>query len=174
VRLIPADPAQPDVGELHLRNPGLAAGYRGQDELWAERTRDGWFRTGDLMRRDADGYYYFLGRTDDMINVAGEKVYPKEVERLVALDEAIAAVVVVPMSHPLKGQVPAAFVVPRPGAVLDTERIRQRFFSGGPAYAYPRLIFPLDAFPLNGAGKPDRRRLTAIAAESAQAAVLSS
>lgn len=165
VRLVPAEPGDPDLGELHLRNPGLASGYHGQEALWRERIPDGWFRTGDLMRRDADGYYYFVGRLDDMINVAGEKVYPREVERIIAADEAVAAVVVVAVPHALKGQVPAAFVVPKAGASLDPERIRRRFFEGGPAFAYPRHIFDVTEFPLNGAGKPDRRRMAAMAAE---------
>jgi acyl-CoA synthetase (AMP-forming)/AMP-acid ligase II len=68
-----------EVGELVTRNPGLAKGYWKLPEATAKKFRGGWLYTGDLMRRDADGYYYFLGRRDDMINVAGENVYPKEV-----------------------------------------------------------------------------------------------
>src|SRR5215831_6356054 len=69
-----------EVGELVTKNPGLAKGYWKLPEATAKKFRGGWLYTGDLMRRDADGYYYFVGRRDDMINVAGENVYPKEVE----------------------------------------------------------------------------------------------
>ncbi len=175
VRLEPVDPGRPEVGELWLRSPGLASGYWRQESLWAVRMRDGWFRTGDLMRRDADGFHHFVGRCDEVINIAGEKIYPKEVEAVLLGDEAVAAAVVVPMPHPLKGEAPAAFVVARPGAVVDPERLRGRFFTGGgPAFAYPRRIEIVDALPLNGAGKPDRLALAAVVARFAATSALSS
>ena len=85
-----------EVGELVTRNPGLAKGYWKLPEATAKKFRDGWLYTGDLMRRDADGYYYFVGRRDDMINVAGENVYPKEVEDILLQHPNLRDACVVP------------------------------------------------------------------------------
>ena len=98
------DCAVDEVGELVTRNPGLAKGFWKLPEVTAQKIRDGWLYTGDLMRRDRDGYYYFVGRKDDMINVAGENVYPKEVENLLFAHPDVVNAVVTPVPHPVKGR----------------------------------------------------------------------
>ena len=70
----------PDEGVLLTRNPGVMAAYHNLPEETARRLKDGWFDTGDVCRRDADGFYYFVGRTDDMFVCGGENVYPGDVE----------------------------------------------------------------------------------------------
>ena len=65
-----------EEGEILIRSPGVIKGYLNKPDKTAETIRDGWLHTGDLLRRDSDGYYYFVGRRDDMINVGGENVYP--------------------------------------------------------------------------------------------------
>ncbi|MBI4276958.1 MAG: acyl--CoA ligase, partial [Armatimonadetes bacterium] len=86
-----------EVGELVVRNPGIAKGYYKQPELTRDRfTADGWLYTGDLARRDAQGYLSISGRKDDMINVGGEHVYPKEVEDLLQRHPRIVDAAVVP------------------------------------------------------------------------------
>jgi long-chain acyl-CoA synthetase len=153
------------VGELWVRNPGVTPGYHGLPEVTAERIRDGWLATRDLMRRDADGYYYFAGRSDDLINVAGENVYPKEVEQLLLRHPAVTDVTVVGGSHPVKGAVPVAFVVlTEPGAVTAAELTRF-FHAVGPHYAYPRVIEFVTELPLAGTGKIDRQALSARAGQ---------
>jgi long-chain acyl-CoA synthetase len=150
-----------EVGELWVRNPGVTPGYHGLPEVTAERIRDGWLATRDLMRKDADGYYYFVGRSDDLINVAGENVYPKEVEQLLLRHPAVRDVAVVAGEHPVKGTVPVAFVVlSGPGAATAQELTR--YFHGvGPHYAYPRVIEFVTELPLAGTGKVDRTGLQA-------------
>jgi long-chain acyl-CoA synthetase len=148
-----------EPGELWTRNPGLARGYWNRPEATAEKFRDGWLATGDLMRRDGDGYFYFLGRRDDMINVAGENVYPKEVEDLLLRHPGVKDVCVVPVPHELKGAVPVAFVVEtEPGTCSDEELMRYAISHGAP-YAHPRSVFFVDALPLGGTGKVDREEL---------------
>jgi long-chain acyl-CoA synthetase len=148
-----------EVGELWVRNPGVTPGYHGLPDVTAERTRDGWLATRDLMRCDADGYHYFVGRSDDLINVGGENVYPKEVEQLLLRHPAVRDVAVLGASDPVKGSVPVAFVVlTRPGAAT-TEELTTFFHRTGPHYAYPRVIEFIDALPLLGTGKPDRAHL---------------
>lgn len=151
------------VGELWVRSPGVTPGYHNLPAVTAGRIRDGWLATRDLMRRDEEGYYYFVGRYDDLINVAGENVYPKEVEQLLLRHPAVADAAVVGAPHPLRGQVPVAFVVRR-GPATAAE-LTAYFHEVGPHYAYPRAIEFVDALPLAGTGKPDRAALEARAAE---------
>ena len=149
-----------EIGELWVRNPGVTPGYHGLPEVTAERIRDGWLATRDLMRRDAEGYHYFVGRTDDLINVAGENVYPKEVEQLLLRHPSVRDVAVVAGPHPDKGEVPVAFVVTDAGAPVSAAELTAFFHEIGPHYAYPRVIEFVDGLPLNGAAKIDRYALT--------------
>jgi acyl-CoA synthetase (AMP-forming)/AMP-acid ligase II len=156
-----------EVGELVTRNPGLAKGYWKLPEATAKKFRGGWLYTGDLMRRDADGYYYFLGRRDDMINVAGENVYPKEVEDILLQHPNLRDACVVPAPHDVKGEVPIAFVVEREPGRTTEDDVRRFFLERGAPYAHPRKVVFLDALPLGGTGKIDRTGLKARARETA-------
>jgi len=155
------------VGELVTRNPGLSKGYWKLPHVTAEKFRDGWLYTGDLMRRDEDGYYYFVGRKDDMINVSGENVYPKEVEDVLLRHPKIRDAVVVPINHSVKGQIPVAFLVSQ--GEITAEEIKEFYLQNGAPYAYPRQIHFLDEFPLSGTGKIDRTELKRMANEIAEA-----
>ncbi|MCA1560531.1 MAG: fatty acid--CoA ligase family protein [Acidobacteria bacterium] len=144
------------AGELTTRNPGVAKGYWKLPEVSARKIRNGWLHTGDLFRRDADGYYYFIGRQDDMINVSGENVYPKEVEDVLAQHPEIRDVYVVPAPHPVKGEVPIAFIVLRKAHSATEQEIQRFFLDRAAPYAYPRRVHFIDSVPLSSTGKPDR------------------
>jgi acyl-CoA synthetase (AMP-forming)/AMP-acid ligase II len=147
----------PHDGELWVRNPGVAPGYLKLPEVNAQRYVDGWLRTGDLFHRDADGFFYFRGRVDDMFNCGGENVYPKEVENLLLSHPDVVDACVVAIEHRTKGQAPAALVVLRPGATADEAALKQHALANGPAYAHPRrVIVQTDPLPLTGARKVDR------------------
>ncbi len=150
-----------EVGELWSRSPANAAGYFRQPEVTAERfTADGWLLTGDLVRRDEQGYIYFCGRRDDMINCGGSKLYPKEVETLLLAHPAVADACVVPAAHATKGEAPVAWVVLRDGAGPVEEMDLRRFcLARGPAYAHPRRVFFVERLPVTGTNKVDRRAL---------------
>jgi long-chain acyl-CoA synthetase len=154
-----------EVAELVTRNPGLAKGYWKRPEATAARFREGWLYTGDLMRRDEDGFYYFVGRKDDMINVGGENVYPKEVEDVLLRHPNLRDVAVISVPHPVKGAVPVAFVVERERGKTTGQDLKDFFLERGAAYAHPRRVFFLDALPLGGTGKLDRARLREMARE---------
>ena len=143
-------------GELWVRNPGVTPGYHELPEVNRERIRDGWLRTGDRFRVDDDGFYYFMGRTDDMFNCGGENIYPKEVEDRLLSHEGVSDAVVVPVPHAVKGHVPAAKVIPFPGALVDEAVLKAYCLERGPAYAHPRHVRVVAELPLNGAGKVDR------------------
>ena len=155
-----------EVGELWTRSPANALGYLHDPATTAERfVADGWLRTGDLMRRDEQGYCFFCGRIDDMISVGGENVYPKEVESILLSHTAVRDVGVVAVSHPIKGEAPVAFVVLEPELPATEGDLRQHALDNGPAYAHPRRVFFVDALPLNATNKLDRGELLRRAAE---------
>jgi long-chain acyl-CoA synthetase len=154
-----------EVGEFVTRNPGLAKGYWKLPEVTQEKFRDGWLHTGDLMRRDEDGFFYFVGRKDDMINVSGENVYPKEIVDILLRHPNVRDACVVPIPHPVKGAIPVAFIVQSVPGQTSAEEIKQFFLRFGAPYAYPRRIYFLDSMPLGGTGKVDRAQLTKRAVE---------
>jgi long-chain acyl-CoA synthetase len=153
-----------DEGELVLKNPGNLMGYHNLPDETAKRLRDGWYYTGDVCRRDRDGFYWFVGRTDDMFVSGGENIFPGEVEALLQRHPAVHQALVMPFDHELKGQVPYAFVVPRSGAAVSEDELKQFALVNGPAYQHPRRIFFLDQLPLSGTNKVDREQLRRLVA----------
>ena len=143
-------------GELVCRNSGVALGYHNLPEVTAARFVDGWYHTGDVMRQDEDGWFYFIGRTDDMFVCGGENIYPSEVEALLERHDDIVQAAILPFDDERKGQLPYAFVVPRNGAALDVDAVKQFALANGPAYAHPRQVFFLPEMPLSGTNKIDR------------------
>ncbi len=153
-------------GELIVRNPGVLLAYHNLPDETAERIRDGWYYTGDICRRDKDGFYYFVGRTDDMFVCGGENIFPIEVETVLEQHPAVHQAYVLPFAHDLKGEVPYAFVVLRPGHGASETELRQFALANGPAYQHPRRVFFLDQLPLAGTNKIDQPKLREIAANA--------
>lgn len=158
----PRDPGGARQGELWVRNPGVMLGYHNLPEATAAKLPgDGWFRTGDVLRRDEDGFYWFVSRADDMFNCGGENIYPAEVEAVLEKHPAVAQSAVVPALHAVKGEAPVAFVVMSDPDARDEAALKRFALDNGPAYAHPRRIFFLDALPLASTNKIDRPRLKA-------------
>ena len=148
-----------------MRCPAVMPGYHGLPEKTAEAmTADGYYRTGDLMRRDADGFFYFLGREDDMFVCNGENVYAEEVERRLESMPEIAEACVVPVEDEVRGHMPVAWVVPARGASPAEDDVKRFALANGPAVEHPRRVFFLAELPLGGTNKIDRRQLAAHAA----------
>ena len=152
-------------GELLVRNPGVLLAYHNLPDETAKRIRDGWYHTGDICRRDAQGFYYFVGRTDDMFVSGGENIFPIEVETLLEKHPAVHQAHVMPFAHELKGEVPYAFVVPRRGQAVTEDELKQFALANGPAYQHPRRVFFLEQLPLAGTNKIDQKRLREWAAD---------
>ena len=166
VKLVDSDGQESDSdGELWVRNPGVTPSYFNRPEANAERLQDGWLRTGDLFRRDDQGFFYFQGRTDDMFNSGGENIYPKEVENLLLSHPAVVDACVVPVAHAIKGSVPVALVMTSGEADVTEDDLKMYCLENGPAYAHPRLIVFADCIPLNGAGKNDRNVVSGMMTE---------
>ena len=107
---------------MWTRSPCVTHGYHNLPEVTREKIVDGWLRTGDIFRVDADGFLYFMGRVDDMFSCGGENIYPKEVENLLFAHPAVRDVCVVPIPHEVKGLVPAAAVVAARARARDDGR----------------------------------------------------
>lgn len=158
-----------EVGELSVRGPQVMLGYFGHPEETAAVLTDGWFRTGDIARIDADGYAYLVDRKKDMVNVGGMKVYPREVEEVLFQHPGVADAAVVGVPDPEHGEVLRAYVVRKPGATVTAEEliafVRERIAH----YKAPRTVEFRDALPRSGVQKVLRRVLRdeAIAASRA-------
>jgi long-chain acyl-CoA synthetase len=164
------DGPTPHEGVLALRTPALMNGYLNLPQITAQKMRDGWYLTGDVMRRDANGFFYFVGRADDMFVCGGENIYPGEVEKMLERHADVAQAVVVSAPDDIKGQIPVAFVVPRRGTQPSVDEIKRYALEHGPAYAHPRFVVFRDQLPLSGTHKIDRTSLVAEAATLSGAA----
>jgi acyl-CoA synthetase (AMP-forming)/AMP-acid ligase II len=164
VKFIGGAESGPTEGVLHIRTPALMSGYLNREADTAKRLIDGWYDTGDVMRRDKDGFVFFVGRADDMFQCGGENVYPGEVEKLLGRHPDVAQACVVPVADEIKYQLPVAFVVPKPGARPSEDALRRFALDNGPAYAHPRAVWFVDELPLAGTNKIDRRALVERAA----------
>ncbi len=156
----------PDEGELILKNPGILLGYHNMPEETAKRIRAGWYHSGDICRRDAEGFYWFVGRTDDMFVCGGENIFPIEIVSLLEKHPAVHQAVALPFAHDLKGQVPYAFVVLRSGQQVTEQALKDYALEHGPAYQHPRRVFFLERMPLAGTNKIDQAALRIIAAQN--------
>jgi len=145
-----------DIGEFWSKSPANITKYHNLPEVDAERFVDGWLRTGDILSRDAEGFYYFEGRIDDMFNCGGENIYPKEVESVLLRHPSVVQAVVTAHVHPTKGECPVAAVVLSGPSVTEGE-LKAFTLANGPAYAHPRRILIKDALPLTGVNKVDLR-----------------
>ena len=165
LRLVGPDGAASDRGVLEMKCPAVMPGYHGLPEKTAKvMTADGYYRTGDVMRCDADGFFYFLGREDDMFVCNGENVYAEEVERRVESMAGVAQACVVPVADEVRGHMPVAWVVPARGAAPTEDEVKRFALANGPAVEHPRRVFLLAELPLGGTNKIDRRTLAARAA----------
>ncbi len=156
-------------GILHTKNPGVMLGYYNLPGETKRVLKDGWLNTGDILRRDSNGWFYFVGRADDMFVTGGENIYPGDVETVLERHEEVMQAVVVPAPNALKAHVPHAFVVLRLGSRLTEKDLKQYALDNAPAYAHPRRIFFVSELPLAGTNKIDRKLLKERAAEAAKA-----
>ncbi len=169
VRLADGDELDAAHGVLQMKSPAVMLGYHKGDvrqpPLKRAFTADGYYITGDVFRRDENGFYFFVGRVDDMFVSGGENIYPGEVEKLIETHPAVRQAAVVPVEDEIKGQKPAAFVIKRPGAEVSAEELKAHALANGPAYQHPRWIWFVDALPLATTNKIDRGALIALAKE---------
>jgi len=147
------------VGELMIHGPGVMKGYFNQPGATAETLRGGWLHTGDLARRDEDGYIYIVDRKKEMIIRGGYNVYPREIEEILYAHPDVVEAAVLGIPHPDLGEEVAAVVVLRKGACATPEELVQ-FVKGRVApYKYPRRIQVVEELPKNHTGKILKRAI---------------
>ena len=122
------DPGGRDVapnqeGELIVRGPNVMPGYHNKPEETRNVLREGWYHTGDLARSDDDGFLTITGRLKELIIRGGQNIAPAEIEEVVNAYAAVLDCAVVGMMHEHLGEVPALFIVPRPGEVIESEAL---------------------------------------------------
>jgi long-chain acyl-CoA synthetase len=122
--------------------------------------RDGWFRTGDLARRDDEGYYYIVDRAKDMIIRGGYNVYPREVEEVLYEHPAVATAAVIGIPDPTHGEEVAAAITLKPGASATPDELREFVKERVAAYKYPRVVWVTGELPLTPTGKILKREIT--------------
>ena len=148
-----------EVGEVVVRGPHVTLGYANKPEATAEAIRDGWLCTGDLGRRDEDGYIYLVDRKKDMIITGGFNVYPKEVEQALFSHPAVADVCVIGIPDEKWGEAVTAIIVPADGADPDPEELIALVKERKGSMMAPKRIEITDAIPLTTVGKHDKRAL---------------
>src|ERR671920_2647962 len=147
------------VGEIAIRGHNVMKGYYNRPDATAEVMRDGWFRSGDLARRDEDGYYYIVDRAKDMIIRGGFNVYPREIEEVLLTHEAVSLAAVVGVPHGRHGEEIKAYVILNEGAELSPDELVQWSKEQMAAYKYPRIVEIANALPMTATGKILKREL---------------
>lgn len=155
---VPESPSA--VGEIAVRGHNVMKGYLNRPEATAEAMRDGWFRTGDLARRDDDGFFYVVDRSKDMIIRGGFNVYPREVEEVFMTHPAVSLVAVIGVPHESRGEEIKAVIVKHRGDTTSATELMAWSKSQLAGYKYPREIQFVDELPMTSTGKILKRELT--------------
>lgn len=146
-------------GELIVRGPNVMLGYHGNPEATASALKDGWYRTGDLATFDRDGFLTITGRLKEVIIRGGQNISPAEVEEAVNAFPAVLDCAVVGVKHSFLGEVPAAFVIPRPDQEIDVAALTAHCREKLSSHKVPQHFYVVDAIPRTGSGKVQRFKL---------------
>jgi long-chain acyl-CoA synthetase len=144
---------------LQIKSPSMQLFYHNDCGF----TEDGFFNTDDIFKIDENGFYYFLGRNDDMFKCGANKVYPLEVQAILERHPSVNSSFVVGLPDDIKGFKPYAFVVLKTGEHTTEKELKEHCLSNGPAYLHPRKIWVLDELPLTGTNKVNSRLLKDLA-----------
>ncbi len=154
-----------EIGEVCVEGPNVMLGYLNDSEATARKLRNGIFHTGDKGFTDADGYLYLAGRADEMVKIAGEKVYPAEVENALEKIEGVEEAAVIALPDQKHGIRLHAFLQKKEGAMLDESILRAACRELLEPHKVPRSFTFVDSLPRTITGKTDKRTLTASAGQ---------
>ncbi|MEU4405631.1 long-chain fatty acid--CoA ligase [Streptosporangium sp. NPDC023963] len=146
-------------GEIAIRGHNVMKGYYNRPEATAEVMRNGWFRTGDIATRDADGYYSIIDRAKDMIIRGGFNVYPRELEEVLITHPEVSLAAVVGVAHDSHGEEVKAYVIRTPGATVTEDELIAWGKENMAGYKYPRIVEFRDTLPMTATGKILKREL---------------
>ena len=152
-----------EAGEIITRGPHVMKGYFRKPEATAARIRDGWLYTGDIGKREADGYYYHLGRRDEMIITGGLNVHPAEVENMIYSYAKVEETIVFAIPDSKRGNVIGAAIVPRPGETIVEKELLSFLRANLANFKVPQKIVIRDSLPRTSSGKTIRDAATLLA-----------
>lgn len=152
---------EPDgVGEIAIKGPNVMKGYHGRPDATAEAIKDGWFRSGDLGKKDVDGWYYIVDRAKDMIIRGGFNVYPREIEEVLMTHPAVSLAAVIGVPHESHGEEVKAYVIlDKTADPVTSEDLVAWGKEQFAAYKYPRVVEVVDTLPMTATGKILKREL---------------
>ena len=148
-----------EPGELWLSGPSITPGYWNRPDLTAQAFEDGWFKTGDIARQDADGFFFVVDRKKDLFISGGENVYPAEVEAVLAELPDVAEAAVIGVADERWGEVGRAFIVLRPDSGLTAEAIAAHCRERLAGFKVPAKIEITNAIPRTASGKVQKHLL---------------
>jgi len=146
-------------GEVCVEGPSVMLGYHNQPEATATKIRNGVLRTGDRGFLDGDGYLHIAGRADDMLKVAGEKIYPAEVEHAIEQVAGVEEAAVIGVPDEARGYALIAYVQPKPGVALNEAGLRSAVRERIEAIKVPRTFVVVEQLPRSATGKLDKKKL---------------
>ena len=151
-----------EVGEVVIRGHNVMKGYYNKPDA-TKKAFDGtsWFHTGDLGKKDEDGYFYIVDRVKDMIIRGGFNVYPREIEEVLLTHPDVSLVAVLGIPHNRHGEEIVAYIVPKQGASITEEGIIKWSKEQMAAYKYPRIVHLRDVLPMTATGKILKKDLKA-------------
>ncbi|MBU1566931.1 MAG: long-chain fatty acid--CoA ligase [Proteobacteria bacterium] len=155
------DVAEGAAGELIVKGPTVFDGYWNNPAATTEALRDGWFHTGDLGRRDEEGFLYIVGRKTDLIISSGENIYAAEVENAIEALPQVAEAAVVGMPDTNRGEIAVAFVVLRKYHTLSAEALIGALKGRLASYKVPKRVFFTETLPKTGSGKVHKQEIKA-------------
>ena len=155
-----------ELGEIVLRGPNIFKAYFKNPDATAKAFANGWFRTGDIGYRDADGFFYIADRKSDMIIRGGENIYPREIDDLLFTHPAIASAAVIGVADDLYGEEVAAFVVVKDGSKLSADELIEFCKTHLADFKCPKSVHFIDDIPKGPTGKLLKRELARLYKES--------
>ncbi|MCW2843139.1 MAG: lcfB 3 [Nocardioides sp.] len=154
------EPGPDAVGEIAIKGHNIMKGYYNRPDATAEAIQDGWFRSGDLGRKDDDGWYYIVDRSKDMIIRGGFNVYPREIEEVLLTHEDVSLAAVIGVPHESHGEEIKAFVILNAGATVTPDELVAWGKEQMATYKYPRSVEIVSSLPMTATGKILKRELS--------------
>jgi len=148
---------------LQIRSPTMMKGYDGKNDNF---THDGYYITNDQFEVDQDGFYYFIGRSDDMFKSGGNKIFPSEIEQVIEQHPSVDKCATIPISDPVKDFKPYAFVTLKLGSVTTSQDLSDFLIDKLARYQQPRQIWILNSMPLTAVNKIDKQQLKVLAEQN--------
>lgn len=147
------------MGEICVKGELVMLGYYKQPEATSEVIEDGWLRTGDVGYLDSDGFLFIVDRKKEMLIFSGMNIYPREIEEVLHQHPDVMEAAVVGVKDAARGEIPLAFVVPRPSTAVDAKQLQQFSMDRLARYKVPRRFHLLTELPRTGSGKTNRALL---------------